>query len=107
MNQISFLDNSSFYGIEDTHIKVALLNFTINLIGGIVLIAIYYNYILLTPYFSPFFWAVMISIPLHSIKNYLIEHVQQAVIQDGFSRKLILKLIKLPFKVKKKISISI
>lgn len=92
-------ENDSFYGFSDSQIKGALLNFGMNVLGLLILATLWANYILLTPYFASFFWAVMISIPLHSFKKYIVNEIQ-LILQSDSSFLLLANLLKLPFEVR-------
>lgn len=64
-------------GISSDLLKQALVHFTVYLLGALLIGTMYFNYILLKPLLVPLFWAVVVSVPLHSLK-------QQLLVCSGF-----------------------
>jgi len=46
----------------------ALINMAANLFGAVIILLVYYNYLLLQPYWSPIVASVLFSIALHSLR---------------------------------------
>lgn len=67
---------------EDRTVKSAVIHATVNVLILAGLVVMYYNYILLGPYFSVIFWAVLVSIPLHSLKRTLVELITLTFLSD-------------------------
>ena len=53
----------------------AVTSFSVNVVGVLVLGAVYMNYVLLADYIRPLFWAGILSIPLHQLKKNLVRRV--------------------------------
>lgn len=70
---------------EDRVVKSAVIHATVNLLILAGLVVMYYNYILLGPYFSVIFWAALVSIPLHSLKRTLVQLINLTFISDSSS----------------------
>ncbi|CAA9989176.1 conserved Plasmodium protein, unknown function [Plasmodium knowlesi strain H] len=51
----------------------AIVHFIVYLIGVLLVLCVYYNYIILKYYFYSLFWAFIVSIPLHHVKVKLSE----------------------------------
>ncbi|ANQ09185.1 Uncharacterized protein PCOAH_00035300 [Plasmodium coatneyi] len=60
----------------------AIVHFIVYLIGVLLVLCVYYNYIILKYYFYSLFWAFIVSIPLHHVKVKLSE-----VLRKRFLRK--------------------
>ncbi|KJP86993.1 hypothetical protein AK88_03392 [Plasmodium fragile] len=60
----------------------AIVHFIVYLIGILLVLCVYYNYIILKYYFYSLFWAFIVSIPLHHVKVKLSE-----VLRKKFLRK--------------------
>ncbi|KAI9175769.1 hypothetical protein H9P43_006133 [Blastocladiella emersonii ATCC 22665] len=71
--------------IERDKVRTAILQFTINLAGALLVGVVYLNYLLLKPYARPLFWALIFSVPLHAIKNEILAYVYDAIDDDGIS----------------------
>ena len=67
---------TSEYHIFSSHdsgqIKSAVIHTTVNILGIVILSLLYFNYLLLKPYLYIFLWALAISIPLHSLKSFMV-----------------------------------
>ncbi|SCN62257.1 conserved Plasmodium protein, unknown function [Plasmodium chabaudi chabaudi] len=59
----------------------AIVHFVVYLIGILLILCIYYNYIILKYYFYSLFWAFIVSIPLHHIKEKLSEFIKEQIIK--------------------------
>ncbi|CXI79918.1 conserved Plasmodium protein, unknown function [Plasmodium berghei] len=59
----------------------AIVHFIVYLIGILLILCIYYNYIILKYYFYSLFWAFIVSIPLHHIKVKLSEFFKEQIIK--------------------------
>lgn len=58
---------------NDNHaVKTAIIQCSVNIFGLLFVLILYYNYILLQPYFYAFLWALLLSIPLHGLKRLII-----------------------------------
>lgn len=67
---------------NDTHaIKTACIQCTVNIFGVLAMVILYYNYILLQPYFSALLWATLVSIPLHKLKRALLRLITKGTRQ--------------------------
>ncbi|CEM26380.1 unnamed protein product [Vitrella brassicaformis CCMP3155] len=51
----------------------AVVQFGVNVIGFLFILCIYYNYVILQGYFYALFWAIILSIPLFSIKTTIMD----------------------------------
>ncbi|KAJ1507247.1 hypothetical protein HMI55_000845 [Coelomomyces lativittatus] len=71
--------------IEDEKLRQAILQFTVNLAGLFLLFVIYLNFVLLQPYIRPLFWAIVFSVPLHSMKQRVVHYILDTVDQEGLS----------------------
>jgi predicted PurR-regulated permease PerM len=58
---------------EEHTVKSAVIHATVYLLIAVSILVLYYNYILLGPYFSVIFWAALVSIPLHKLKRTLVQ----------------------------------
>lgn len=70
---------------ENRVVKSAVIHATVNVLILAGLVVMYYNYILLGPYFSVIFWAALVSIPLHSLKRTLVQLINLTFISDTSS----------------------
>ncbi|CRG93730.1 conserved Plasmodium protein, unknown function [Plasmodium gallinaceum] len=59
----------------------AIVHFIVYLIGILLILCVYYNYIILKYYFYSLFWAFIISIPLHHVKVKLSEFLKKKIIK--------------------------
>ncbi|KJE94521.1 hypothetical protein CAOG_05155 [Capsaspora owczarzaki ATCC 30864] len=57
----------------------ALLSLTVNILGGLFVLLMYFNFILLRPYLAPMFWAVLCSLPLRSTRVWLGQEIRRAL----------------------------
>ncbi|GAB67402.1 hypothetical protein PCYB_114220 [Plasmodium cynomolgi strain B] len=65
----------------------AIVHFIVYLIGILLVLCVYYNYIILKYYFYSLFWAFIVSIPLHHVKVKLSELLRKRFLQEGTGRK--------------------
>ena len=61
-----------FFSPHSNEIKSAVINTSVHILGIAILSILYFNYLLLQPYLYIFLWSLAISIPLHSLKNFLV-----------------------------------
>ena len=61
----------------------AFVYFTVFLLSSVLVWTAYLNFVLLQPYFPPLFWAVIISIPLHSLKSHILVFVENHFMYGG------------------------
>lgn len=62
---------------SDLFVKNACIQALVNLLAVISCCILYFNYILLQPYLYVFVWAILLSVPLHTLKNVLIDIIIQ------------------------------
>ncbi|ETW44257.1 hypothetical protein PFNF135_01507 [Plasmodium falciparum NF135/5.C10] len=65
----------------------AIVHFIVYLIGIVLILCVYYNYIILKYYFYSLFWAFIISIPLHHVKVKLKEFFKKKIIKKKKNAK--------------------
>ncbi|SOV12273.1 conserved Plasmodium membrane protein, unknown function [Plasmodium gaboni] len=65
----------------------AVVHFIVYLIGIVLILCVYYNYIILKYYFYSLFWAFIISIPLHHVKVKLKEFFIKKIIKKKKNSK--------------------
>lgn len=64
--------------VRADQLRSALLHFTVYLVGCCFLASLYFMLLMIRPYFSPLFWAAVLSVPLHSVKQSLIISIQSS-----------------------------
>ncbi|TPX67227.1 hypothetical protein SpCBS45565_g03892 [Spizellomyces sp. 'palustris'] len=65
-----------------TRTREAVIGFTVWCLGLGALGLVYLNYVLIRPYFNPFFYAAVLSVPLHGIKVSLTERLEAFLKDD-------------------------
>ncbi|KNE61864.1 hypothetical protein AMAG_07136 [Allomyces macrogynus ATCC 38327] len=68
--------------LEQEKIKQAIIQFTVNLAGFLLIGVAYLNYVLLKPYARPLFWAAVFSVPLHAVKQMIVEYLGDSADRD-------------------------
>jgi predicted PurR-regulated permease PerM len=78
--------NCRFFPKNEREIKSSLIQVFIQFSFALFLAILYLNYQLFKPYFSPLFWAVLVSIPLRSAKQWFIENQKTGALLSMLSR---------------------
>lgn len=68
----------------NSDVTAAVTTLTVNILGALIVYTVYLNFLLLKPYTTPLFWGCVLSIPLHSIKQYILLRMQCSLGKELF-----------------------